>query len=92
MIQMPPIPSWEGLHPLIIHFPIVLLLVTPVLVLVGALLKAEKGRPVLYVALALMIAGTLSIFLAACHGRGSRKIGGAHSANRRCSGAARRTG
>ena len=51
MIQMPPIPSWDGLHPLIIHFPIALLLVAPLLVLIGALLKPEKGRPVLYVAL-----------------------------------------
>ena len=68
MIQMPPIPSWEGLHPLVIHFPIVLLLVAPLLVLVGALLKPEKGRQVLYVALALLIAGTLSTFLATATG------------------------
>jgi uncharacterized membrane protein len=74
MIQMPPIPSWEGLHPLIIHFPIVLLLVAPILVLVGALLKPEKGRSVLYIALALMIAGTLSIFLAAATGEAAGKL------------------
>ena len=74
MIQMPPIPSWDGLHPLIIHFPIVLLLVAPLLVLVGALLKPEKGRPVLYVALALMVAGTLSIFLAASTGEAAGKL------------------
>ena len=47
MIEFPPIPSWDGLHPLIIHFPIVLLLVAPVLVLIGALLAPEKGRPLL---------------------------------------------
>ena len=74
MIQLPPIPSWDGLHPLIIHFPIALLLVAPLLVLVGALLKPEKGRPVLYVALALMIAGTLSIFLAAATGEAAGKL------------------
>lgn len=74
MIQMPPIPSWEGLHPLIIHFPIVLLLVTPFLVLVGALLKPEKGRQVLYVALAFMIVGTLSTFLAAATGEAAGKL------------------
>ena len=74
MIQMPPIPSWDGLHPLIIHFPIALLLVAPLLVLVGALLKPEKGRPVLYVALALMVAGTLSIFLAAATGEAAGKL------------------
>ena len=37
MIQTPPIPSWDGLHPLIIDFPIALLLVAPLLVLIGAL-------------------------------------------------------
>ena len=74
MIQMPPIPGWEGLHPLIIHFPIVLLLVAPLLFLVGALLKPEKGRPVLYVALALMVAGTLSVFLAAATGEAAGKL------------------
>ena len=74
MIQMPPIPSWDGLHPLIIHFPIALLLVAPLLVLVGALLKPDKGRPVLYVALALMIVGTLSIFVAAATGEAAGKL------------------
>jgi uncharacterized membrane protein len=74
MIQMPPIPSWDGLHPLIIHFPIALLLVAPLLVLAGVLLKPEKGRPVLYVALALMVVGTLSIFLAASTGEAAGKL------------------
>ena len=27
MIDLPPVPTWDGLHPLIIHFPIALLLV-----------------------------------------------------------------
>lgn len=74
MIEFPPIPSWEGLHPLIIHFPIVLLLVAPVLVLIGALLAPEKGRPLLYTALALMLIGTLSTFLAAATGEAAGKL------------------
>ena len=74
MIQMPPIPSWDGLHPLIIHFPIALLLVAPLLILVGALVKPDNGRPVLYVALALMIAGTLSTFVAAATGEAAGKL------------------
>lgn len=74
MTQMPPIPSWEGLHPLIIHFPIVLLVIAPLLVLAGALLKPESGRPVLYVALGLMVAGTLSAFLAAATGEAAGKL------------------
>lgn len=74
MIALPPIPSWEGLHPLIIHFPIVLLLVAPILILIGALLPPERGRTVLYTALALMIVGTLSTFIAAATGEAAGKL------------------
>ena len=74
MITLPPIPSWEGLHPLIIHFPIVLLLISPFLILIGALLPREKGRALLYTALGLMVVGTLSTFLAAATGEAAAKL------------------
>lgn len=74
MVQMPVIPPWEGLHPLIVHFPIALLLITPLLVIVGALLKPEKGRIVLYTALGLMLMGTLGTFLAAATGEAAGKL------------------
>jgi uncharacterized membrane protein len=74
MVQMPVIPPWEGLHPLIVHFPIALLLITPLLVIVGALLTPEKGRIVLYIALSLMLIGTLGTFLAAATGEAAGKL------------------
>ena len=74
MIQTPVIPPWEGLHPLIVHFPIALLLITPLLVIVGALLAPEKGRVVLYTALGLMFMGTLGAFLAAASGEAAGKL------------------
>lgn len=74
MIHFPPIPSWDALHPLVIHFPIALLLVVPFLILVGALRPPEKGRTILYVALALMIAGTLGTFLAVASGEAAGRI------------------
>ena len=74
MIQFPPIPSWDALHPLIIHFPIALLLVVPFLIVVGALRPPEQGRTILYVALALMIAGTLGTFLAVASGEAAGRI------------------
>jgi uncharacterized membrane protein len=74
MVQTPLIPPWEGLHPLIVHFPIALLLIAPLLVIVGALLKPEKGRIVLYVALGLMLIGTLGTFLAAATGEAAGKL------------------
>ena len=74
MIQMPVIPPWEGLHPVIVHFPIALLLITPLLVIVGALLTPEKGRIVLYTALGLMLMGTLGTFFAAATGEAAGKL------------------
>jgi uncharacterized membrane protein len=71
---MPLIPAWEGLHPLIVHFPIALLLVTPLVVIVGALLKPESGHTVLYVALALMLLGTFGTFMAAATGEAAGKL------------------
>ncbi len=74
MIQVPPIPSWDGLHPLIIHFPIGLLLIAPVFILIGALLKQEKGRAYLATALILMVLGTASVFVAIETGEAAGKL------------------
>jgi uncharacterized membrane protein len=74
MIQFPPIPSWDALHPLVIHFPIALLLVVPFLIVTGALRPPAKGRTILYVALGLMIAGTLGTFLAVATGEAAGRI------------------
>ncbi len=74
MIQVPPIPSWDGLHPLIIHFPIGLLLIAPVFILIGALLKPEKGRAYLATALILMVLGTASVFVAIETGEAAGKL------------------
>jgi len=63
MLQFPPIPAWDSLHPLIIHFPIALLLVCPLFVLIGAFLSPEKGRPYLRTALILLLLGTASLFI-----------------------------
>ena len=74
MIQFPPIPSWDALHPLVIHFPIALLLVVPFLIVAGALRPPERGQTILYVALALMIVGTLGTFLAIATGEAAGRI------------------
>ncbi len=74
MIQFPPVPSWDALHPLIIHFPIGLLLVAPVFILVGALLKPASGRAYLIAALILMLLGTVSVFVAVETGEAAGKV------------------
>ena len=64
MLQLPPLPPWDSLHPLLIHFPIALLLVFPVFVLIGTSLPPAKGRPYLSTALILLLLGTASLFFA----------------------------
>ena len=74
MLHFPPIPGWDGLHPLIIHFPIALLLMAPILVVVGAMLSPAKGRPYLIAALILLLAGTASIYVAVQTGEAAGKL------------------
>jgi len=74
MLQFPPIPSWDALHPLIIHFPIALLLIAPIFVLVGAALSPTKGRPYLIAAMVLLLAGTASIYVAVQTGEAAGKL------------------
>ncbi len=63
MIEFPPIPTWDGLHPLIVHFPIAMLLVAPIFVVLGALLP-RAGRTFSIAALLLMFMGTTATFVA----------------------------
>jgi uncharacterized membrane protein len=64
MLNLPFVPSWNGLHPLIVHFPIALLFVAPLFVILGIVVGPLKGRPFLVSALILMALGTGSIFVA----------------------------
>lgn len=74
MIPLPPAPSWDGLHPLIIHFPIALLLIAPAFVLIGAALAPAKGRAYHVAALILMLLGTASVFVALESGEAAGKL------------------
>ncbi len=74
MPQFPPLPTWESLHPLVIHFPIVLLLLAPLFVLISAVLRPQKGRPYMTMALILLLLGTLSLFLAAVSGEAAATL------------------
>lgn len=68
MIQFPPIPTWDSLHPLIIHFPIVLLLLSPLFILVSAVLSPPRGQPYMIAALGIMLLGTASLYVSASTG------------------------
>ena len=64
MFAFPPIPSWDALHPLIIHFPIALLLIAPLFIIAGAIVQPAKGRAYHVAGLALMLLGTAAVFVA----------------------------
>ncbi len=64
MAVFPPLPPWDAAHPIVVHFPIALLLVTPLFILLGLILRPERGRGFLYAALILMALGTISAYVA----------------------------
>ena len=73
MFTFPPIPSWDALHPLIIHFPIALLFVAPILVLLGILLP-KQGRGLLIAALVVMALGTVGTYFAVATGEAAGEL------------------
>ena len=74
MQALPPIPSWTELHPLVIHFPIALLLVAPLFIMAGIIPNPQKGRPFLITALILMLLGTAGAFLAIATGEAAGEV------------------
>lgn len=68
MLTLPPLPTWQAIHPLTVHFPIALLLIAPVFILIGILRRPESSFPYLLAALLLMIAGTTATYVAVWSG------------------------
>jgi len=67
-------PPWEGLHPLIIHFPIVLLLLSPLFIVISSALSPPKGRPFMMTAIFLLLMGTISLFIARSTGKAAVRL------------------
>ncbi len=68
------LPSWNELHPIVIHFPIALLLVAPLFLLMGAFLRSERGRSFAFAALILMVIGTAGAWMAVATGRANAEV------------------
>lgn len=65
--MLPGLPPASGLHPLVVHFPIALLLVAPLLVLLSIVLKKQR-LGLAGAALVLMVLGTAAAFVAVSTG------------------------
>lgn len=59
---LPPLPSWDGIHPLLVHFPIGLLLTVPLFILLSFVLP-KSGKIFSFSALIIMALGTTSVYL-----------------------------
>lgn len=71
--MLPPIPSWDGLHPIIVHFPIALLLIAPILIVLGMIFY-KNGRAFMVSAFVLMLIGTIAAFIATATGEAAGEI------------------
>jgi uncharacterized membrane protein len=74
MLQIPPMPTWDSLHVLIIHFPIALLFLSPIFVVISAILIPARGRPYMVAALITLLLGTTSLIIAASSGRAAAEL------------------
>ncbi|HET9101605.1 MAG TPA: DUF2231 domain-containing protein [Acidobacteriaceae bacterium] len=73
-MQFPPIPSWDAMHPLLIHFPIVLLLLVPLFILIAAAMRPRRNSPYMLMAALLLVLGTASLFAAASSGEEAAEL------------------
>jgi len=71
--MLPPIPDWDALHPLIVHFPIALLLTTPVLMILGIVLP-KSGRHFQVAALVIMLLGVIGAWVAVSTGKAAAAL------------------
>lgn len=74
MMLLSILPGWESVHPMLIHFPIALLLIAPLFILIAAVLSPPKGRPYMVSALILLGLGTVGLFFAVPTGEAAAKL------------------
>ena len=73
MRWFPSIPGWDGIHPAMVHFPIALLLVAPLLLFVSLFAK-QAWRSWAGAALVVMALGTVAAWLAVGSGHAAGQL------------------
>ena len=73
MFSLPPLPPFEGMHPLVVHFPIAILLIAWMPMLI-ALLDNKRRGVWLFAAFLLLVLGTLFSFGAVLTGEATEDI------------------
>ena len=63
MVQLPPIPEWSSLHPLLVHFPIVLFLLLPLLLVAAGMSRKTMNHALMVAAFVLMVSATGFLYL-----------------------------
>lgn len=63
MFSIPSFPPWDALHPLVVHFPIALLLIAPLFVALGLFLPKAKAKHTIFAGFALVVIGTAFLFV-----------------------------
>jgi uncharacterized membrane protein len=69
MLELPMLPGWSEIHPLLIHFPLTLFFLAPVFVLLASFTKDATRRTFLLSALITMLLGVTSIYVAFAAGQ-----------------------
>jgi uncharacterized membrane protein len=73
MNLLPPVPTWDGLHPLVIHFPIALFLVAPLFIVAG-LMAPRQARSCFTAAVSLMGLGVVAAWVAVASGHAAAEL------------------
>lgn len=73
MFRLPPLPAWEGMHPLLVHMPLGILAIAPLLVVL-AMLGGRWARGLSLAAMVVILAGTIGLVLAVSSGEATEKF------------------
>jgi uncharacterized membrane protein len=71
--MLPPWPGWDAAHPLIVHFPVALLMVAPLFVVL-AILSPKHAGCMSFAALVLLVLGTTAAFVAVETGEATAEL------------------